>query len=56
MPSDEQPAIDLRGLRKVYGRGEHAVTAVDGVTLEMPPGEVFAFLGPNGPARPRPSR
>jgi ABC-2 type transport system ATP-binding protein len=48
MPSQQQPAIDLRGLRKVYGRGEHALTAVDGVTLQVPRGQVFAFLGPNG--------
>ena len=45
---DFRPAIDLRGLRKTYGRGGHAVTAVDGVTLQVPPGQVFAFLGPNG--------
>lgn len=48
MSTQEQPAIDLRGLRKVYGRGERALIAVDDVTLQIPPGQVFAFLGPNG--------
>lgn len=48
MPSPEPPALDLRRLRKVYGRGEHALTAVERVTLQVPRGQVFAFLGPNG--------
>ncbi|MDX2151251.1 MAG: ABC transporter ATP-binding protein [Bryobacteraceae bacterium] len=38
------PAIDVRGLRKVYGDK----AAVDGLTLEVPPGCFFGFLGPNG--------
>jgi ABC-2 type transport system ATP-binding protein len=37
-------AIELRGLTKRY-RG---VTAVEGVSLEIPPGQVFGLLGPNG--------
>jgi ABC-2 type transport system ATP-binding protein len=38
------PAIETEGLRKVFG--EH--TAVEGLTLQVPQGEVFGFLGPNG--------
>ncbi|MGH8892575.1 MAG: ABC transporter ATP-binding protein [Actinomycetes bacterium] len=37
-------AVWVRGLRKTYGER----TAVDGVDLEVSPGEVFALLGPNG--------
>ena len=37
-------AIELRDLTKRFG----AVTAVDGVTLELEPGTVTGFLGPNG--------
>jgi len=37
-------AIQVHGLRKSYGD----VTAVDGIDLEIRPGEVFALLGPNG--------
>jgi ABC-2 type transport system ATP-binding protein len=34
----------LNNLTKRYG----AVTAVDGLSLELRPGEVFGFIGPNG--------
>jgi ABC-2 type transport system ATP-binding protein len=36
--------IELLNLRKRYGR----FTAVDGITLTIPRGELFGFLGPNG--------
>ena len=36
--------VTVEGLSKRYG----AVTAVDGVSFEVPPGRVTAFLGPNG--------
>ncbi|HVQ96729.1 MAG TPA: ATP-binding cassette domain-containing protein [Mycobacteriales bacterium] len=38
------PAVTVRGLVKRYGD----VTAVDGVDLDVRPGETFGFLGPNG--------
>ncbi|MFN8634487.1 MAG: ABC transporter ATP-binding protein [Chloroflexota bacterium] len=38
------PAIELRGLRKEYGRK----VALHDLTLTVQPGEVFGFLGPNG--------
>ena len=45
MTTDGEPwAIDARGLTKTFG----TVTAVRGVTLEVPRGTIFAFLGPNG--------
>ncbi len=37
-------AIELRGLTKRYGH----VTAVEEVSLQIPPGQVFGLLGPNG--------
>ena len=37
-------AIRARGLTRRFG----AVTAVDGVSLEVPRGRVYGFLGPNG--------
>ena len=45
MPTDGEPwAIDARGLTKTFG----TVTAVRGLTLQVPSGTIFAFLGPNG--------
>ncbi len=42
-------AIEIEGLTKIYRRGGGAdVRAVDGVTLSVPPGQVFGLLGPNG--------
>ena len=40
-----EPVIEVRDLVKVYG-GE--TRAVDGITFEVAPGELFGFLGPNG--------
>jgi lipooligosaccharide transport system ATP-binding protein len=40
----EQPLIYARGLVKRFGE----FTAVDGIDLEVAPGEAFGFLGPNG--------
>jgi putative spermidine/putrescine transport system ATP-binding protein len=42
------PAVRLRGLRKVFGARDDAVTAVDSVDLEVGDGEFFAMLGPSG--------
>ncbi|MGA0830312.1 MAG: ABC transporter ATP-binding protein [Nitriliruptoraceae bacterium] len=40
--------VEVRGLVARYGTGGRAVTAVDGVDLEVERGEVLALLGPNG--------
>ncbi|NBO66844.1 MAG: ABC transporter ATP-binding protein, partial [Acidobacteria bacterium] len=39
-----EPAIRLDRLTKRYGD----FVAVDGMTLEVPRGRLFGFLGPNG--------
>jgi ABC-2 type transport system ATP-binding protein len=39
-----QPAIEVQGLRKAFGRQ----IVLDGLDLQVIPGEVFALLGPNG--------
>ncbi|MEV7216914.1 ATP-binding cassette domain-containing protein [Kitasatospora cineracea] len=51
MSEPEQPAVECRELVYSFGhgRGKGPVTrAVDGVDLEVRPGEVFGLLGPNG--------
>ena len=44
MSLEQAAIIKLQGLTKRYG----TVTAVDGLDLEIYPGEVFGLLGPNG--------
>ncbi len=39
------PALSISDLRKVYKRG---TVAIDGLSLEIQPGDFFGFLGPNG--------
>src|SRR5919106_824928 len=45
---NEGPIIEVRDLVKVYGKGDKATRAVDGITFDVAPGELFGFLGPNG--------
>src|SRR5574340_702390 len=40
--------IEVRGLTKVYGSGEAAVRALDGVDLTIRRGEFAAIMGPSG--------
>ncbi len=42
------PAIVLRDVSKVYGSGKKQFTAVNRLSLEVPQGQVFGLLGPNG--------
>jgi ABC-2 type transport system ATP-binding protein len=45
---EEHAAIELAGLTKRYRRGKGWFTAVNDVTLTVPPGQVLGLLGPNG--------
>ncbi len=45
VPRVDQPAIDVRKLRKIYPGG---VEAVKSIAFEVAAGEVFGLLGPNG--------
>ncbi len=47
-PADGRPALELSGLTKRYRRGQGWFTAVNDVTLSVPPGQVIGLLGPNG--------
>ncbi len=43
-----ETAIDIRGLKKTYGRGASAKQALKGLDLAVPKGAFFGLLGPNG--------
>jgi putative ABC transport system ATP-binding protein len=42
------PAVALRDVRKVYGRGDGTVVALDGVSVGLAPGSFTAIMGPSG--------
>jgi putative ABC transport system ATP-binding protein len=42
------PALMMDEVRKVYGSGEQAVVALDGVSLEVGDDELLALVGPSG--------
>ncbi|WP_241385169.1 ABC transporter ATP-binding protein [Rhodococcus sp. CH91] len=48
MRSHTAPAARAQDLKKIYGTGETAVHALDGVTADFAAGEFTAIMGPSG--------
>ncbi len=48
MPGEGTPAIEVRGLKKIYRIGVERVRALDGVDLVIHPGEFVAIMGASG--------
>jgi putative ABC transport system ATP-binding protein len=46
--SASSPTVALRDVRKVYGRGDAQVVALDGVSIQLPAGSFTAVMGPSG--------
>src|SRR3954465_11428208 len=42
------PAVGLRDVRKVHGKGDGAVVALDGVSVALPRGAFTGIMGPSG--------
>jgi putative ABC transport system ATP-binding protein len=42
------PALETRDLTKIYGVGDTAVHALDGVSIDVGRGEMLAIMGPSG--------
>src|SRR5436305_15083742 len=47
-PDVAVPAVALRDVRKVYGKGDSTVVALDGVTTDLARGSFTAIMGPSG--------
>ncbi len=44
----DQPALILRDVRKIFGSGERALRALDGVSIQVARGSVTGLIGPDG--------
>jgi putative ABC transport system ATP-binding protein len=42
------PVVQTENLTKIYGQGETAVTALDGISIAVEAGELVAVMGPSG--------
>jgi ABC-2 type transport system ATP-binding protein len=42
------PVYSIQNLVKIYNHGNYEILANDGITLDIPPGEIFGIFGPNG--------
>ena len=52
--TDDAPAIRIESLAKTYsGKGSAPKRALDAVSFDVPRGQIFGLLGPNGAASRR---
>lgn len=47
-PTNGEPVISVRGVTKVYTMGEVEVRALQGIDLDIWPGEMLSIMGPSG--------
>ncbi len=46
--ADSAPALELRGLRKIFHQGGVELAVLNGIDLALPVGEIVALVGPSG--------
>jgi len=46
--AESAPALELRGLRKVFHQGGVELAVLNGIDLALPVGEIVALVGPSG--------
>jgi putative ABC transport system ATP-binding protein len=46
--STDSPIVSARDVSRIFGQGEAAVRAIDGVTVDFPEGKFNAIMGPSG--------
>ncbi len=44
----DKKILDIRLLKKYYGKGENLTRAVDGISFYVLPGEFVGIMGPSG--------
>lgn len=42
------PVLSIRGLRRTYKSGDKTLTVLDGVDIDVRPGEIVGLIGPSG--------
>src|ERR1700680_4116326 len=47
-PNRGAPKLEVQGISKAYGRGGHALTVLDNISLVVPELEFLVLLGPSG--------
>ena len=48
VPNQATPALELRGVRRVFRSGGGEIVVLNGVDLALNPGEIVALVGPSG--------
>jgi putative ABC transport system ATP-binding protein len=46
--NNDSPIVSASGLERVFGEGQAAVRAIDGVSIDFPRGKFTAIMGPSG--------
>ncbi|HEU0264556.1 MAG TPA: ABC transporter ATP-binding protein [Geobacterales bacterium] len=48
MENAREPIVEIRGICKAYRRGSQRVSVLEGIDIDIAPGEFLALMGPSG--------